>query len=310
MVQSGEGEVSKVFVTSCKVEDATGVGFGSFISAGSESQFIISGCEFKGGQRIRPPIDTGILILGTGKATKSTLHLLDSQIYGRMSDSGRNMIILADREAEVNARLQKVHSGMVGQDGLVGVVATAPATVKIDIDDSLFEKAWTNIEGTLMNLPPIKTPNAEENLMKINVNGSIIRNPQTHSQEDRQSEVPPQNFNLGPTTWAGEGMPVGRYELSVKDSHIEGGECDFYIGAQIEGPLENQGIYRVFLRNNVIRNSSPSQFILAADHIRVDARQNCWGSEGGLTEKNIRVAGNGNSAQIDASEPIHCPVMD
>ena len=63
----------------------------------------------------------------------------------------------------------------MGQDGFLGVVLVSPGEGDIDIEDSVLEKATTNLEGTIANRPPADSLRASEAKVSIAVKGTVIR---------------------------------------------------------------------------------------------------------------------------------------
>jgi hypothetical protein len=194
-----------------KVIDASGTGILWVLKNGAGNNIRVQDCKILGGSIIQGRNDFGIGMMSAGPDTRSTLEIADVDINGRMSVFGRNVVILADAQGVAKAYLRRVNSGRVGQDGILGVVVSAPASVAIDIEDCIVEKAETNIEGAMLNVPPFIPSRAAESSMSINVNNSIVRDPTLGPNTIDIDLRLLKNLALGSSTFMGGPAPRGSY---------------------------------------------------------------------------------------------------
>ncbi len=303
---------SRNHITNTSIIDAIGPGIASVSFNASKDLLSVHNCLIQGGSfvDVRPRIDCGILIAAQGENTKSILEVSDSKISGRMSPHGRNIIVAAHAKASAKARIVRTYSGEVGQDGILGTVRFSPAEVNIDIENSILEKATTNLEGTIGNFPPADSLRASEAKVSIHVKESIIRDAISNMEWEGE-KVGAGNIILGPSpSFPSAPMPPGTYELSIMNSRIENGAgYGFYIGimsSEFKCKPDILGVHNVILRDNVIKNSGESAFIISAANANIDARQNCWGSKEGLDLKKVLIGDNSSFSQLDKSDPVRC----
>jgi hypothetical protein len=85
-------------------------------------------------------------------------------------------------------------------------------------------------------------------------------------------------------------LPTGRYQLSIFKSQIEnGGDYGLYIGL-LSGERQTNpesSSFDILLRDNIIRNNGEAELILSTINAKIDAKQNCWDSENGISEDQI-----------------------
>jgi hypothetical protein len=288
----------------CSVEKATGIGIGAFALKGARSRLVISHTRIEGGTLIAPLFDMGLVAFADGKASVSAVEIADCVVSGRMSQQGRNILAFAAALGDATVRIERSVSGAVGQDGVVGVAAMVPATVKIEIRDSTLEKAGQmNLEGTILDLPPSDQERAHESLVSIDVERTLIRG--AGFVDGFRGEA--QNIWLAPSILEKGPFAQGQYRLAIRDSIIEkalkGGITVGNSGADFKiGP--DEGAYEISLRGNTIRDNGNSEISIAAANARIDARQNFWGTPAGLAAERISLLGTARRSQLDASDPL------
>ena len=296
-------------VANSKIINAVGPGIGSYVINGSKDLLIIQNCQVQGGSLVAPPLDCGILAIGEGKRTESILEISDSRVSGRMSRAGRNIVVLSGSESSAKARIARTYSGEVGQDGVLGAVTASPAWVRLDIENCTLEKATTNLEGTILNFPPIDSLRASETTVSILVRESIIRDA-TANFEIKGEIIRSGNIVMGASPLRNAPMPSGSYRLSVMDSRIENGEgYGFYVGmlsSDFKSEPDSNSTFDVLLRDNIIKNNGMAELIISAAKVNIDAKHNCWGSSEGLTNERVLLGDNSSFSQLDKSDPIQC----
>jgi hypothetical protein len=253
---------------------------------------------------IPPLFDMGLVAFADGKASESALEVTHSVVFGRMSQQGRNILAFAAAAAKAMARIERSTSGASGQDGVIGVAAMVPATVEIEIRDSTLEKAaQMNLEGTILNLPPSDPKRADESLVSIVVQGSVIRD--AGFVDGFRGEA--QNIWLAPSVLARGPFARGRYRLEVRDSTLEkavkGGIAVGNAGSDFK-IAPDEGEYEVRLRDSTIRDNGRCEIAIAAAKARVDARRNYWGTPSGLADVRVILRDEAQRSQLDASEPL------
>lgn len=134
------------------VTEAAGFGIASVTSDSAHSSLTVSHTQVEGGSRIGF-FDVGIAALVQGSAARAQLDVFDSQVWGRLSRSGRNIMVVASGGASAVTRVERSLSGATGQDGIVAAVMQSPSEITLYVHDSTIEDAGQmNIEGTLVNL--------------------------------------------------------------------------------------------------------------------------------------------------------------
>jgi hypothetical protein len=192
----------------------------------------------------------------------------------------------------------------VGQDGIVAVAAMVPSTVTVAVRDSTIEKAGqTNIEGSILNLPPTDPARAHESVISIDVEGSTIRD--AGAVGGFRNEA--QNVWLGPTYFDQSPFAKGRYHLFVRNSVVQNA-IKTGIGIGNTGSefkiAPDEGEYDVRLRDNTITGNGSAEISIAAANAHIDARQNCWGRAEGLIEARVLLLEKAKRSQLDASQPL------
>ena len=302
-LDSSSGEVS---VTSSRVTQAAGFGIVSITSGSAHSSLSVSHTKVEGGSRIGF-FDAGISTLVQGSAAKVQLEITDSEVQGRMSRSGRNVMVVASSGAHANARIQRFVSGPTGQDGIVGAVMQSPSEISISISDSLIEGAGQmNVEGSLINLPQDDPSQANRARVSIDIEGSTIRSAGAVSGFEDVAA----NVWLGASQFLKDQPPArGEYQLRIRDSRIEGagrsglefGDLELLHQGQVD-----KSKYDVVLRDNTIVNNGDAEIMIYAPGVSIDARKNCWGHAEGLAEQRVTVLPPARLSQLDVTEPIYC----
>jgi hypothetical protein len=298
---------ARVEVTASTVTQAAGFGIASFASGTADVRLSIRGTRVEGGSRIESH-DIGIATMVKDPAAKSHLELSDSVIRGRLTRSGRNVSLRAASGSRADARIERVLSGAVGQDGIVGAVVQSPSEISIHISDSVIEDAGQmNVEGTLLNLPPETNAPANAGRIAIEIERTVIRNAGAiHGFEDVAA-----NVWLGGSLWIiGAPPAVGHYALKITESRIEGAGgagLEFSNRQIVAAGRTETSKFDVVLRGNSISGNGPADLKLNAPAARIDARKNCWGNAQGLAEDRIQLFAPAQRTQLDAAEALQCP---
>lgn len=297
---------AQVQVSSSVVTDSAGFGIASVTSDSVTSRLSVSHTRVEGGSRIGF-FDAGISALVRDIATSVRLDVSDSEVRGRLSRSGRNVMVVASGGAHADARFERFWSGPTGQDGIVAAVMQSPSEINLYIGDSLIEDAGQmNIEGTLVNLPPDDPSLANQGQVSIEIEGSTIRRAGSVSGFEEVAA----NIWLGASQFLEDQPPaVGKFKLVVRDSRVEAaGRSGFEFGdLQLlnEGHPE-QSQFEVTLRGNTIVGNGKAEVMIYAPHALIDARGNCWGQPAGLTDNRITIRSPAKAIQLDATKPIIC----
>ncbi|MDT0595257.1 hypothetical protein [Glaciecola petra] len=297
---------TKISVTSSLISKAAGFGIVSVTSNSARSSIKVSNTQVEGGSKIGF-FDAGISALVQGSNANVNLEVFDSQVWGRFSRSGRNIMIVASGGARAVARVEKSFSGATGQDGIVAAVMQSPSQIDLYIHDSIIEDAGQmNIEGTLVNLEPADPARPNQGKIRIEIDGSTIRNAGAiEGFEDVAA-----NIWLGGSQFQADLMPaVGSYELKITDSRIEGaGRSGLEFGdhSLLAKGWAEKSEYNVLLRANRILNNGDAEVMIHAPMARIDARRNCWGQPEGLPKNRVVVVSEAETSKFDTTEPEPC----
>lgn len=297
---------AEILVTSSLITNAAGFGIVSVTSDSARSSLTVSHTKVEGGSRIGF-FDAGIAALVQGSAARVQLDVLDSQIWGRLSRSGRNVMVVASGGAHAVIRVERSLSGATGQDGIVAAVMQSPSEINLYVHDSIIEDAGQmNIEGTLVNLKSADPSRTNEGRVTIEIEGSTIRN----AGEISGFEDVAANVWIGGSQFAGNRMPaVGTYNVRITDSIVEGaGRSGLEFGnlSLLSEGRPEESEYEVVLRGNTIINNGEAEVMIYAPRARIDARGNCWGRPEGLAEHRLRILSPVVASQFDAKEPVSC----
>lgn len=297
---------AEISVSSSSVFDTAGFGIVSLSSQSAGSSLTVSHTQVVNGSPIGM-FDAGISSLAQGATTNAYLNIIDSQIWGRLSRQGRNVMIVASGGAKTFARIERSYSGATGQDGIVAAVMQSPSHIGLQIKDSLLEDAGQmNVEGTLVNLNSADPSRATEGLVTIEIERSTIRNAGAITGFEDVAA----NVWLGGSQFPGDRPPaMGNYKLQITDSKIEDagrvglqfGEIDLLT----EGSPE-KSIYDVVLRRNTIISNGIAEIMIYAPNAKIDARGNCWGQPEGLKENRLVILPPVEITQIQTTEAISC----
>ena len=297
---------AKVQVASSAVTLSSGFGIVSLSSDSTQSSLSVSHTRVEGGTKIGF-FDAGISALVRDPETRVQLDVTDSQVWGRLSRSGRNIMVVASGGAHADIRAERVYSGPVGQDGIVMAVMQSPSEINLYIGDSVIEGAGQmNVEGTLVNLESADPSRVNEGRVSIEIEGSSIRNAGAVSGFEDVAA----NVWLGASMLLEDRLPtVGNYKLRIRNSRIEGaGRSGLEFGdlsLLSEGQPE-ESEYDVVLRGNTITNNGEAEVMIYAPNARIDAQGNCWGRLEGLSENRVAVLYPAEASQLDAKEHISC----
>ena len=303
---SSAGSSAGVSVTSSRIIQSAGFGIVSITSDSAHSSLSVSHTKVDGGSRIGF-FDAGISTLVQGSAARVQLDIFDSEVQGRLSRSGRNVMVVASGGAHASVQVERFVSGPTGQDGIVGAVMQSPSEISINISDSLIEGAGQmNVEGSLINLPPNDPSQANKARVSIDIEASTIRNAGAVSGFEDVAA----NIWLGASQFLEDQPPaMGNYQLRVSNSRIEGaGRSGLEFGdlESLTGGQTDKSEYDVVLRGNTIINNGEAEVMIYAPHARIDARGNCWGETEGLPEHRVTTLSPAKLTQLDVTEPISC----
>lgn len=306
-VASRAGSAFENHVLECTVSNTAGLGIGTFALGGSRSRLTIRHTRAAGGTLVPPMWDGGVIALADGQNSESHLEMADVTVSGRLGQQGRNVIVFASAGATAAARIERSTLGETGQDGIVAVAALVPATAEVEVRDSTIEKAGqTNIEGSILNLPPSDSERAGEGFISIDVEDCVIR--EAGAVDGFRSEA--QNFWLGPTVFGSGPFAGGRYQLAVRNSIVEKA---FKTGIALGNSgsefkiAPDEGEYRVLLRNNTIRDNGQSEITITATKARIDAKRNYWGTPAGVAGDRIVLLDGASRSQLDDTQPLPRP---
>jgi hypothetical protein len=297
---------AEILVTSSLVTNAAGFGIASVTSDSARSSLTVSHTQVEGGSRIGF-FDAGVAALAQGASARVQLEVFDSQIWGRLSRSGRNVMVVASGGAQAVTRVERSLSGATGQDGIVAAVMQSPSEIALYVHDSIIEDAGQmNIEGTLVNLKPADPSRGNEGRVTIEIERSTIRNAGKISGFEDVAA----NVWVGGSQFPGNRMPaVGIYKVLITDSIVEGaGRSGLEFGdlSLLKQGLAEDSEYEVVLRGNTIINNGDADVMIYAPKARIDARENCWGRPEGLAEYRLKILSPVVASQFDAKEPILC----
>ena len=303
-IASNSGKLVENHVVHCTVTNTKGIGIGSFALGGARNHLVIRHSSATGGALVQPLFDMGVIALADGRRSEAHLEMAHTNVSGRLSTQGRNVVVFASANAQATARIESSTLGVTGQDGVVAVAALVPATAKVEIRDSVIEKAaQMNIEGSILNLPASDLERADESVVSIDIERSIIRD--AGAVDGFRAEA--QNIWLGPTVFDKGPFARGQYRLNISDSTIEKA-LKTGIGLGNEGSefgiAADPGEYQVGLRNNNIKDNGSAEISISATNARIYARQNWWGDPAGLAEDRVRLLEKAKRSQLDASEPL------
>lgn len=297
---------AEVMVNSSSVTQSAGFGIVSITSDTAHSSLAVSHTQVEGGSKIGF-FDAGISALVRGSAAKVRLSVSDSQVWGRLSRSGRNIMVVASGGAVADARIERFYSGPTGQDGIVAAIMQSPSEISLHIEDSLIEDAGQmNVEGSLINLEPDPPSRPNEGRVSIEIEASTLRNAGAVSGFEDVAA----NVWLGGSQFLEDRLPArGTYKLRIENSNIEGaGRSGLEFGdlSLLRGGQPEKSEYDVVLRGNTIHNNGEAEVMIYAENARIDARGNCWGRLEGLIENRVVIMPPADFSQLDATEHIFC----
>lgn len=291
---------TEVTITDSSVIEATGVGILSVNFGTALSRLSVLDSRVHGGSPMGF-YDTAIAALVRDSTARVWLNVADSELDGRMSQSGRNVMVEAAGGAMAKARVERTRIGPTGQDGILATSLQSPAVVDLFIVDSVVERAGQmNVEGTVLNFPPDDAQPKNEGRVSITIERSMIRSA-TSTSNLEQAGI---NIWLGPSGGIDE-LPqaVGNYQLTVRDSQIENAERAGIVISELGA--KDKGTYRATLRGSTIVGNGETEVAVFAPDARIDARGNCWGRPEGLNFTRVVVLKQAVT-QLDASDPIDC----
>ena len=298
---SRPGSSSTAMITHSAIRDAAGIGVAAVAWRGARHRLVMADTHVEGGAGVVIH-DVGVMGMAEGVSSDVRLELNHVRVLGRMSPGGRNVIVYASADASASASIDGSYVGNSGQDGVIAVAALLPATAELDIRNSTIENAaQTNVEGTLLALPPIDSARVSESRISISLTSSTIRNAGAVPGFEQNNS----NILLVGSRVTREPQPIprGRYWLAVRNSTIEKAK---QLGIRIGGEAVDASEFDVLLRDSRVSESGSAEFSIGAPNVRIDARRNCWGDEAGLRESRIVRNQNGAGVRVDASEPITC----
>jgi hypothetical protein len=190
---------------------------------------------------------------------------------------------------------------------VIAVAGLLPASAELAIRGSTIENAaQTNVEGTLLALPPSDSARVGESRISIEITGSTIRGAGAVPGFQQSAS----NILLVASRLTREPRPLprGRYSLTVLNSTVEGAaRFGLRVGASAAMAGEaDVSEFDILLRESTVAGNGAAELSIGAPNVRIDARHNCWGSAAGLGESRILRNDAAAGARIDASEPRPC----
>jgi hypothetical protein len=289
------------------ITNATALNLGNIAVGVGRSWLLMEQTSAAGGRLAGDFFDMGVLAYADGRASESATEVIDCQFSGRLSDQGRNVLAFACAEGKVTAKIQNSSLRKCGQDGVCAVAAKVPATVDIRLEHSTVERAGQmNVEGTTLNFPPSDASRAAESLISIEVTDSTLRD--AGAAGSFQSEA--HNIWLAPTSLSPGPFARDRYMLTVRNStlakaHRTGIEIG-NAGSEFK-TTPDEGESRVTLHGNSIVDNGSFDLAIDAANVRVDARENWWGSPSGLATNRVQWFEQTSPSELDASSPLPRP---
>jgi hypothetical protein len=306
LLSSSPGLASSVLITESAVLDAAGVGIAAVTWAGARHRLVVTDTRIEGGTEVGGH-DYGVMGMAEGASSAGRIELNRVRVVGRISRGGRNVIVYASAGATVTAWIDGSYVGDSGQDGVIAVAGLLPASATLAIRGSIIENAaQSNVEGTLLALPPIDSARVSESRISIDITGSTIRGAGAVPGFEQSAS----NILLIASRLTREPQPLsrGRYSRTVLNSTIEGAaRFGFRIGSSASTlKAADASDFDILLRESMVAGNGAAELSIGAANVRMDARRNCWGSSAGLEEARIVRSGSAAGVRIDASEPITC----
>jgi hypothetical protein len=306
MVFINSTAISQVVIDSSTVKQAAGFGVVSITSGSAQNTINISKSRIEGGTRIGF-FDAGISVLVQDPSARAFLEVSDTHVHGRLSRSGRNIMVVASSGGQASTRFERIKSGATGQDGIVGAVMQSPSEIDILIKDSIIENAGQmNVEGSLINLKSEDPAFANKGRVSIHIENSIIRNAGAVAGFENVAA----NVWMGASQLLSDQPPaIGKYNLYIANSTIEDagrsglefGDLEFLNQGQSE-----QSEYNILLRDNIIKNNGEADIMVFAPMAKIEAQRNCWGRPEGLLIQRILIKKPAQIAQINSKSPLTC----
>jgi len=295
-----------VSISSSTVTESAGFGIAAITSGNSHSSLLITDTIIENGSRIGF-FDAGISSLAQGSGAQAQLEIIGSEVQGRMSRAGRNVMVVASGGAKAIVKIKNFLSGPVGQDGIVGAVMQSPSQISMTISESIVEGAGQmNIEGSLINLPPNDPSQANQARVSINIQDSIIRNAGAVSGFENIAA----NVWLGPSLFLKDQPPaIGEYELTITNSQIlDAGRAGLEFGdlELLHKDQLDKSKYNVVLIGNTIKENGEADLFIHAPRATIDARKNCWGYDKNATKPRVKIHDPSKLSQLNVSQSIRC----
>ena len=304
---TGDG-MSKNRVTRSVIRNSAGIGVGGLVTDGAKARLLIDDVQVIDGTPVGR-IDWGIVAVADGPGSQSILELTDSVVMGRLNANGRNVVVIAGAHAISNARIERCQLGTVGQDGILGAVGPTPASVSLQISDTVIEKAGqANLEGTILNLPPFDLDKAADANLTIEIDNTVIRGAGTINGVRKHEAC---NILLTRSPFdQQESHAKGNYRLRVRNSRIaDSAGYGLVVGGDSmwdddNGLPPDESIFNVKLRKSTIMGNARTGILIDVANAKIDARQNGWGGPPGVEAKKYEVHAPAKPSQIDASAPV------
>lgn len=297
-------------IVETEVLDAKAMGIGTFAANSSALKITADHVTVQKGDSLGRS-DVGIGAFAEGPGSNVRMDIIDSSVKERMSLIGRNVIAFASAGASADVNFNRSHSGISGQDGVIGIAALLPAKVSIDITNSTIENAaQMNLEGTILHSPHFDSSRVSENLVSIDIENSTIQNAgsvQGFPNESRNiwMGLTPMRSVMQNKNFSSSLFPAGNYRLTIRNSQIAGAK-DYGIGVGKPGSPPEPGNFDLLLRNNEVMNNGEHEFVISAPNIQLDARQNCWGTSEGLAQDKISLEGGVDHSNLDFTKALSC----
>jgi hypothetical protein len=306
ILTSQEGGTGSVTLSRIRVIDSAGMGVGAVALNGSSISLHLVDSEVRDGEMVALslPNDYGVAAFAGGDSSTVTLDVFNSEVSGRMSPGGRNVILVADGGGEVRGLVSESVVGASGQDGVIAMTITLPASIDLAIVGSTIENAaQSNVEGTMLNLPHDEIA-AGTSHVNVSIERSTIRSAGSTPYPT------PTHFNVNMTgsfLSPDQPLPRGRYRLQISDSEIESSRgYGVRIGTTSVRPTVDPGLFDVLIRGTHFEGNEMADLMIGATDAQIDARENCWSSPDSESEARVVSVWPDVGGTVDVSDAVSC----
>jgi hypothetical protein len=308
ILTSQEGRAGSLTLSNIRVLGSAGMGVGAVAVNGSNITLHLVDSEVRDGELVELslPNDFGVAAVASGDSSTVTLAVINSEVSGRMSPGGRNVILAADGGGAVHGLVSESVVGASGQDGILVSMITLPANIDLTIVGSTIENAaQSNVEGTMSNLPHEEAA-AGASHINVLIERSTIRGAGLTPYRT------PTHFNVNMTgsfvsSATDQPLPRGLYRLQIMDSVIESSRgYGVRIGTTSVRPTVDPGLFDVLIRGTHFNGNETADLMIGATDARIDARENCWLSPEGKTEARVVTVWPDVGGTVDVSDTVPC----